>query len=666
MASDATAPRPPGSRHSSQRSRSGIKVGSQQRTSAEMPRTSLQYAGVAIALATQSVIAVVAGVAIYLLLARRVIQDRDTEDTEYTGRSESVLQTLWLAGNTSLDPCTDFRRYVCFKYDRIQTPGAFMSSAQKISPALGGLSRNDAGRLLFAYYRSCLSAQWRSQDAARAAVRAVLQVTEASPSMSSLHLFFTILKLNLAYGLHGNIIIYRISYGSVPLSLAPAKWRYIRRTFGLADSLLLVIPKVVPFLAALKHPSTRHIISVALSELQNEFDFNVTARELKTIARGLQEATPRESSYFRSPASSLGVVTSGVPLSLWEDLVQRFTGTKMCPDVIHSPVSDLSHRFLEILDTKRQPVTIALVLLEAALSLAIPSTQTYQNTTHGTYEFCEKATRQLVVLWALEDLLTFAAKEEHNQAIFDAFDCLVRTTTEEVERILERRDAALAKRQLQGLRLVLPYHIVPLDLKLPSFTDDFYLNTLYAREFAVTAFRYRPPEGQDPILKFSLVTLTNRPNPGVIVVDSKLYTAATLDYKSHLLRNALFGFVLADRIWSALFRIRWSNASRRALDRYANASRPDSSFFSFVSRPYLALRTCVIALRLHRWHKLDLRWSTWHLSLSQAFYDLVVFNFYCEHNGASSQTLQRIVSEMTMHNEDFLVAFRCSRPITRN
>ncbi|KAL3216640.1 hypothetical protein MRX96_032963 [Rhipicephalus microplus] len=495
MASDATAPRPPDFCYSSQRSGSRIRgsFGFQQRASAEMPHTSLQYAGVAIALVAQSIIAVVAGVAIYLLLARRVIQDQDTEDAEYSGRSESVLQTLWLAGNTSLDPCTDFRRYVCFKYDRIQTPGAFMSSAQKVSPALGGLSRNEAGRLLFAYYRSCLSAQWRSQDSGRAAVRAVLQVTEASPSMSSLHLFFIIVKLNLAYGLHGNIVIYRINYGNHPLSLAPATWRYIRRRFPLDDSLLLVIPKVVPFLAALKHPSTRHIISIALSELQNEFDFNVTMDELHEIAKDLQEATPRDSSYFRSPASSLGAVTSGVPLRLWEDLVQRFTGKKMCSNVIHSPVSDLHHRFLEILDTKRQPSAIALVTLEAALSLAIPSTQTYQNTTHGTYEFCEKATRQLVVLWALEDLLTFSAKEEHNQAIFDAFDCLVRTTANEVERILEPEDTALAKLLLQSLRLVLPYHIVPVDLRLPSFTDDFYLNVLYAREFAVTAFRYRPP-----------------------------------------------------------------------------------------------------------------------------------------------------------------------------
>ncbi|KAH7962788.1 hypothetical protein HPB52_017958 [Rhipicephalus sanguineus] len=555
MASDTTAPRPSGSRHSSQRSASRTKgaLSSHQRTSAEMPRTDLQYAGVAIALVIQSVIAVVAGVALYLLLARRVILDRDTEDTEYAGRSESVLQTLWLAGNASLDPCTDFRRYVCFKYDRIQTPGAFMNSAQKISPALGGLSRNQAGRLLFAYYRSCLSAQWRSQDAGRAAVRAVLQVTEASPSMSSLHLFYTIMKLNLAYGLPGSIIIYRFNYGDIPLFLPLATWRYIRRTFGLAESLLLVIPKVVPILAALKHPSTRHIISVALSELQSELEINVTANEIRKIAADLQEAAPREPSYFQSPATSLGLVASGVPLQLWEDLVERFTGKKMCPEVIHSPTSDLRQRFLQILDTKRQPATIALVVLEAALSLAIPSTQTYQNTTHGTYEYCERATRHLMVLWALEDLLTFSAKEEHNQAIFHAFDCLVRTIAEEVDSILEPGDAMVAKRQLQGLRLVLPYHIVPLDLKLPSFTDDFYLNTLYAREFAVTAFRYRPPEGQDPILKFSLVTLTNRPNPGVIVVDSELYTAATLDYKSHLLRNALFGFVLADRIWSALF-----------------------------------------------------------------------------------------------------------------
>ncbi|KAH6937706.1 hypothetical protein HPB50_003679 [Hyalomma asiaticum] len=556
MASGATESRPPGSRHSSRRSASRSKsaFGSQQRTSVEVPRMDLEYAGVAVALVSQSAIAVVAGAAIYLLLARRVILDKDTDETEYSGGHESLLQTLWLAGNTSLDPCTDFHRYVCFKYDRIQTPGAFMSSAQKISPALGGLSRNEAGRLLFAYYRSCLSAQWRSEDAGRVAVRAVLQVAKASPSMSSLHLFFTILKLNLAYGLHGNFIIYRSNYGSLPLFLAPATLRYIRETFDFTDSLLLVIPRVVPFLAALKHTRTRHIIAVALSELQNELDINITATELQKTALDIQEGVPRESIYVQSPTSSLKLVASGVPERLWGDLVERFTGKKICSWVIHSPLSVLRHRFLHILDTQRQPATVALVVLEAALSLAIPSTQVYENTTHGTYEFCEKATRQLIILWALEDLLTFSAKAEHNQAIFDAFDCLVRTIVEEVEHVLEPEDAAVAKRQLEGLRLVLPYHVVPLDLELPRFTNDFYLNTLNARKFAVTAFRYRPPEGSNPFLKFSLVTLTNNAVPGLIIVDSKLYTAAMLDYKSHLLRNVLFGFVLADRIWSALFK----------------------------------------------------------------------------------------------------------------
>lgn len=74
----------------------------------------------------------------------------------------------------------------------------------------------------------------------------------------------------------------------------------------------------------------------------------------------------------------------------------------------------------------------------------------------------------------------------------------------------------------------------------------------------------------------------------------------------------------------------------------------------------LAPSSCVQALGLSKWHELQVHAGSLHTSLSQMFYKLLVFYYYCEDYLHDNITLQADVLAVTFCSDDFMECLKCS------
>ncbi|KAL1471635.1 hypothetical protein MTO96_039830 [Rhipicephalus appendiculatus] len=162
--------------------------------------------------------AAVTGAAIFLHFSKTSTEasSKDPETHSYTRSMDAMLQMLWRTGNSSLNPCKDFYRYVCYNYIAVHKESSYFDTIQSPSLVLQGMSSNDAGRALFTYYRSCIFRKWSAVDAVKDALGAVLQLLYVSSHMTSLRMLVLIIKLNLAYGIRTDPLVYQNFHGRQP------------------------------------------------------------------------------------------------------------------------------------------------------------------------------------------------------------------------------------------------------------------------------------------------------------------------------------------------------------------------------------------------------------------------------------------------------------------
>ncbi|KAK8763612.1 hypothetical protein V5799_033779, partial [Amblyomma americanum] len=415
--------------------------------------------------------------------------DRPYDLTENNPTALKVLHMVWYVGNNSLNPCTDFQRYTCYNYDAARTQRNLFGLLDPMKNVLEGLSRTDAGRLLFVFYTSCLKTMWTTSRAGVQAIRAIMNTIYFDSNMSTVHLLSSVVKLNLAYGLHGNLIIYQNHYGNFPPSLPPALASIGTLAPGCSTEKLFLFatPKTL-----LHHGKSTDVIlhghiGEAIEELR-ERGINVSARQLVQFADSLQISS-REAGYFVNRTELLGDLVPGVSARLWMDMVKDCTGMSVDRLFVHSSFDTLKRRLSTLLDRRLQPVNIAFIVMEAAVAM-IWDGVTANLTANGLYGFCERAARTLRPVWALNDLIHFAPKTEHNHAIIATFQRLADTIKKQLKESLNSQDANLLEQKLKRMRLYLPYQIYPIDLALPSLiADNYFYNELRLRQWRLTADR---------------------------------------------------------------------------------------------------------------------------------------------------------------------------------
>ncbi|KAH9364431.1 hypothetical protein HPB48_016651 [Haemaphysalis longicornis] len=619
-------------------------------------RTNVSTASIATAILLQVVFGSILGIVVYQTLARGKPPNGESDETPVAPVTDSLLHTLWLAGNPNIDPCSDFVHHTCSNHDPNRTPGAVFNALRDSYTVIGKLSRSYAGRLQFGYYQSCIRTLSVYEQSWHDAIRAVLEITAVGTRMSSLHLFSTIVRLNLMYRLDGNIVIKQAPPSSEPVYRGRQRYDHLPQTLYREKSLIVIAEQRDPYLRAIQDPDKIELLALLLTEVQSILTVNVNTRELLVIATELEGASSFELEF--SNAASLADIVPGVSTRLWADLVETCTGTKIAAKLLRSPTHVLRHRFSVLLDSARQPATTALVVIEAALSLLKHGLRVANVRGQAVHEFCYSSAFQITVLWQLDVLLRFSANAEHNAAILNTFDMLRGAIRKELETVLKGRDAWIAEQIMRNITLLLPYHIIPLDTRVPVFGENYYHNLLLAREYGITEEHFMLP----PALSLQ----AKQGRTFLVTVPTWLYTAVFVNRTTTLLTSAVFGVYLADKIWAVVFDGEWGKRSLSALERYTHSSRRittrDDIFDKVISRPHAALRSCVQALSLPQWHELDLHGGASPTSWSQKFYKLVVFYFYCDaFFDNPKRALHWKVQNITQQNEDFVKAFKCGR-----
>ncbi|KAH8035593.1 hypothetical protein HPB51_007828 [Rhipicephalus microplus] len=307
--------------------------------------------------------AAVTGAAIFLQFFKTSTDKlpKDSVTESYSRSMDVMLQMLWLTGNSTLDPCKDFYRYVCYNYIAVHKEKGFFNTIQSPHLVLQGMSNNEAGRALFAYYRSCIFSQGSPIDAVRNAVRALLQMLYVSLDSTSLRMLIFIMKLNLVYGIHTDPLVYQNFQGR-----RPALVNYVIDSEEMFNSLSADGPQYLFILSDeyyicadnFDNTDFEKIYTAGLTELSSAINVNITFKEIVEFATqfcsvatydGLNEAN----------GTILGSIVKGVSSRLWKDIVEEFTHTEV-GRVILSPVDVLKHRFNLLTSRSKKPVATAL------------------------------------------------------------------------------------------------------------------------------------------------------------------------------------------------------------------------------------------------------------------------------------------------------------------
>ncbi|KAH6934223.1 hypothetical protein HPB50_021943 [Hyalomma asiaticum] len=575
---------------------------------------------------------------------------------------DDLLQALWMAGNESLNPCVNFHQYACYNYHRSSLKGPLSSNGPEEREVLLRTSSNEAGRAIFTYFQSCLLAHWNPKNAVRSAVQALLKMVYVSVDMTELSMFILISKLSLVYDVTTDPQIYKKLHGH----LLGATWRdevgdHVRD----CDVSLYVIAQPSDLCYSARFlPRTKPMSEAALEEVTGALNVNVTARDLSELSRRLCGVNG-ERHLTSSDATVLNSLVPGVSSKVWKDVAEELTDTEIKGRVVHSAVEVLKHRFLLLTDRSLQPLTSALVIVNAAVALTAENIVTYEDPRYYD-EFCSVSTRALTPLWTLSHVLSFSAKTEHNHVILRTFDSLVDAIAAEAEGLLANDTSVPVRQLLRKITLVLPYHVYPIDATIPKLGGNFFTNVLLVRQHRLVERNHRAPAGIPQSVVQALAARQPYSTRDYVAIPLAQYTSVALQSSMTLLPMALLGFSMADRIWSAFLQAVSALRGNRSFDAFKCDSRdyfpyPGADYYwRVVEWPLRALRFSVRSLNITGWHQKSVYSGHWRTSMSQVFYRLVMFCHYCSGPHRSVESPVEDATSFIARSADFLQAFDCA------
>ncbi|KAL1468153.1 hypothetical protein MTO96_025633 [Rhipicephalus appendiculatus] len=271
---------------------------------------------------------------------------KDPATVSYSRSMDAMLQMLWRTGNSTLDPCKDFYRYVCYNYVEVHRENAYFNALQSPHFVLQGLSGNEAGRALFTYYRSCIFSQGSPTDNLKNALRALLQVLYVPSDMTSLRMLVLIIKLNLVYGIRTDPLVYQNFQGRQPAivnNIIDSDEMYASLSRDGPQDLFLLSDEYDICGDNFDGVVFERIYSAGLTEFITAVNVNVTFNQVVEFAAKFCSVT-NNGRPMKANDTVLGSIVNGVPARLWRDIVEEYTDTEV-NRVILSPADVLKHRF---------------------------------------------------------------------------------------------------------------------------------------------------------------------------------------------------------------------------------------------------------------------------------------------------------------------------------
>ncbi|CAN7939791.1 unnamed protein product, partial [Ixodes hexagonus] len=551
-----------------------------------------------------------------------------------------LVRNLLRSANTSLDPCANFFDYACHNYNN--TSKSMESIDFKIrQAAVQGRLRSPAGRTIFGFYKSCLSATSDPASIVRQAVQAVLDITrpyDPSVPRAALRLLLT---LRLLYKL------------SAPVQVSILGLGYGPQTMVIVTHSSKEQSAIARFYSEHGYEALRVLNGIARA--------NVTLHELEDV-RGRVVVDGRCNHKNLLPNVTT-LLIPGIGESDWRQILSELHPLPLQNFTCHSNLSVLRQNIAVLLTDigVRKETRVALLTMHAVGALTVGHFESARDV-RQRFIFCVERTRFLRFFW-IEVAAQELTSPDQDAAIRDIFNSILRAVTDDAIRFFHASDSHKVRDRMGAITLLLASDMVSSDVAIPGLVANTFSN-----ELAIKRYEWWMQKGQ-VTLGVTYLHLLGSPSlwtiefagPNVLVVPPYHYPVLHFDSPDDFgINAAAFELLIAYELWMrVLFEWKWSNASHENYRRQLACVRRDPS--RLYPQYWLHLRltlNSVLGVQRERaeWHEKVYVWSVTKLSRSQMFYMNIFFTEYC-----NEKEIRNVIARNAIVRSlrDFREAFQC-------
>ncbi|KAK8775198.1 hypothetical protein V5799_031459 [Amblyomma americanum] len=572
---------------------------------------------------------------------------------------EEYVALLSRIVNRTISPCKSIYDFTCDRYSVQTAPGALLDSPGIASSWGYKPSNTPAGKLVYQYYRSCVTAAVQGErQGARTAATLLEFLNQSIRSPVRL-----IVEISLKYGIE-----FPVSFLSENMLKA---WRYPlpRRMFFNVHHIAVTINRIVINLSAEAEQAYHRIRRDARRKINEALSLNVSESEVDEIDSAFRVAP--KNAYTASNLTGLHNLIPTLTVAEWRTLLENVTRANLTGVVfLISDIGALKRSLDILLDVNSQPKIVVFSLVHATFRLLIGAVQEkdQRDIRLRYFAYCQDVSTYIVGPLLIVDIMqTLNAGKLHDAMLRTYFHSITKAVGERAGTLVAPEDIDSVRKYVQRTRLLLPSEVFRLDLSLPQLTNDFSRNYLIMRKSQWTFFTIAVP---DDFPRFEVVRSAVRWLPGffnnVVLLPIKPYAAvnitSTLD---DVVPLATLGMLMADAVWRSVFSTKWSAETNQRLQRHRmcvdqQTRIPRGTLFFY---PKLSLDAALDASRRGHWNATMtfLPYRLQKTSRSQLFFLLIIFHYYCSAAKYLPPGYRRSESNyLFIHSDDFREAFGCS------
>ncbi|KAH9381323.1 hypothetical protein HPB48_011751 [Haemaphysalis longicornis] len=454
-----------------------------------------------------------------------------------------ILRRLFATVNRSIDPCRSIFTHTCALV-------AEQHSESLNTDPVEGFPITEAGRAVAAYYRACVTFNRTGKmTLGKASATALLKASRPprADSLNSFTLLALIIDMSLKFGLPSVV--------EFALDVDNDSTKYLNISLSAPDmfsgssSAGLPVTFKADALAAINEALS---LKISIQEFTEFFD-NLTKQNMEIIDK--------------YSADTFGNITPEVTATHWRELLSE-ANVPSDAIIVSIPKQVLQKKIGDIL--KRENLKWALVSVLLGSSLKLASAMVLEgNASVPRLLACQRRAKDLSPFLIL-DKIEYTSTRSHDESILAAYDIIASAVLRKATLGMQDGDVYKLKSLLTKMRVLLPSHIVPSGLSIPTMTKDYAHASLVTHAYMSRVRRHLMlnlsiPEDSLRDFKRKRVTITGNS----ITVPTSVYNAIpTTNVTEPLVLMPTVGVYLADALWNFVFTNEWTEATKAALQSY--------------------------------------------------------------------------------------------------